>query len=360
VDTQLPSNVDKGVRELRTRGYPITSVYPWPAQWRPKSQAARRARYLAATPALLAAARPADSIIYTADLPWIRIIAALRHAHLLDRRVVAHWGGIDFEPKRLATDPAYRRGYERLFSAIDVIWMASEYERRIWSDALPHLADRMAFRPMFLDLDYYRRIKPADQAFDVLAIGSDARRDWDVPLHLAARGLKTAIVTEDERVRARIEALPANVRQNVFLAFRTGFEQSAQLAAAARCILVATTPNFRFSGSTTVAVAAALGRPLLIDEPYDLGAYGITPGKHCEAFQRGDGDAAFAAAQKVLDHPEHAKALSAAIAALGQSMSIADYVNALERSFSPVWQVSVTRPFAADVAPVAAALPPAV
>lgn len=300
------------------------------------SPAGRRARYLAAAPALLAAAS-GGGIIYTSDLPWIRVIAVLKHAGLLRNRVVAHWGGIDFEPERLG-DKAYLRSFESLFSALDVVWLASENERRIWAGALPHLEKRMSFRPMFLDLGYYGRIAAGPSSFDVVAMGSDSRRDWTIPLMLAAQGLKVALLTEDRLVSERVTRLPEPVARNVTLVFCAGFERSAQIAAAAKCLLVSTLPNFRFSGSTTVAVASALGRPLVIDDPHDLAAYGLRPGESCEAFNRGDVGSALAAVRRVLDSPAHAQALGKSIGELRTTFDIERYVDALAASFLPDWR----------------------
>jgi hypothetical protein len=285
---------------------------------------------------LLKAAKPSNSVIYTADLPWIRVLAAMKQLGLLRRRVVVHWGGIDFDPLSLS-NPAYLQKYEKLFDAIDAIWLASENERRIWSDALPQQAGKMAFHPMFVDLGYYSKIVPATLVHDVVAIGSDSRRDWEIPIGLAASGLRVAFVTEDHDVRRRVQALPPQVQANITLAFRSGFQQSARIAAAGKCLLVSTTPNFRFSGSTTLAVAIALGRPLVIDDPHDLPAYGVQPGIHCESFARGDIASAQAAVRAVLSDPDYAQALGASLARRRDRVDIEAYVDRLEASFRPGW-----------------------
>jgi hypothetical protein len=334
-----PSNADKGARELKARGYEIRSVSPW-TRGKAPSGIARKLQYVTRIGHVLKASKPANSVIYTADLPWIRVLAAMKQAGLLRRRVVVHWGGIDFDPVSLS-NPAYLRKFEKLFSAIDAIWLASENERRIWSDALPHLADRLAFHPMFVDLGYYSKIAPATLVHDVVAIGSDSRRDWEIPIGLAASGLRVAFVTEDHEVRRRIQALPHNVQAKITLAFRSGFQQSARIAAAGKCLLVSTTPNFRFSGSTTLAVAIALGRPLVIDDPYDLPAYGVQPGIHCETFARGDIASAQAAVRAVVSDPDYASALGNSLAKRQDRVNIEAYVDRLEASFRPGWNAAM-------------------
>lgn len=333
-----PSNADKGARELKARGYDVRSVSPW-TRGKAPSGMARKLQYVTAVGKLLKAAKPANSVLYTADLPWIRVLAAMKQAGLLKRRVVAHWGGIDFDPLSLS-NPSYLKKYDKLFGALDAIWLASENERRIWSEALPHHADRMAFHPMFVDIGYYAKIVPATLVHDVVAIGSDSRRDWEIPIGLAASGLRVAIVTEDHEVRRRINALPHAVLSNITLAFRSGFQQSARIAAAGRCLLVATTPNFRFSGSTTLAVAIALGRPLVIDDPFDLPAYGIQPGVHCETFVRGDVASAQAAVRRIVSDNEHARAMAAAVADRRDRVDIEAYVDCLEASLRSDWSAS--------------------
>lgn len=348
---QTPSNADKGARELKARGYEIQSVSPW-AQGRRRLRGwERKLQYVLRVGEVLRGARDPGTVIYTADLPWIRLLAMLRRIGLLkEQRIVVHWGGVDFDPKSTETK-AYREGFERLFAALDVIWLASENERRIWAAALPQHAARMAFHPMFVDLAYYRQIIPATIAHDVVAIGSDSRRDWDTPIQLASRGLRVAIVTEDMDVRRRYQSLPAADSHNITLIFRAGFQQSARIAAAARCLLVATTPNFRFSGSTTLGVAIALRRPLVIDDPFDMPAYGLHAGIDYEAFDRGDSASAYAAVQRVLSDPEHAAALGDAIAARGSAVDIDRFVDQLEASFLPEWSARSTRDASADFLP---------
>jgi hypothetical protein len=337
---QTPSNADKGARELKARGYEIRSVSPWTPGKRRLQGWQRKVQYLLRTGELLGAARKPGTVIYTADLPWIRMLAALRRAGFLrEQRIVVHWGGIDFDPPSNANG-AYRRRFEKLFSAADAIWVASENERRIWAETLPALAARMAFHPMFVDLAYYRQIVPGSITHDVVAIGSDSRRDWETPIQLAARGLQVALVTEDMDVRRRVQALPAAVSRNITLAFRAGFQQSARIAASARCLLVATTPNFRFSGSTTLGVAIALRRPLVIDDPFDMPAYGLQAGVHHEAFDRGNPGSAYDAVQRVLSDAEHAAALGEALAARAPSVDINAFVDQLEASFQPGWTPS--------------------
>lgn len=334
---QTPSNADKGARELKARGYEIKSISPWTPGKRRLQGWERKVQYVLRVGDLLRAAREPDTVIYTADLSWIRVLAALRRAGFLrEQRIVVHWGGIDFDPPSNAS-ARYRRRFDQLFSAADAIWVASENERRIWAETLPALATRMAFHPMFVDLAYYRQIVPATVTHDVVAIGSDCCRDWETPIQLAARGLQVALVTEDMDVRRRVQALPAAVSRNITLAFRAGFQQSARIAASARCLLVATTPNFRFSGSNTLGVAIALRRPLVIDDPFDMPAYGLQAGVHHEAFDRGDPASAYAAVQRVLSDADHAASLGAALAARARSVDIDVFVDRLEESFLPGW-----------------------
>ena len=358
LDTHLtPSNADKGARELKARGYQIRSVSPW-TRGKAPTGLSRKLQYVTRVLEVLQASKPADSVIYTADLPWIRVLAAMKQAGVLRKRVVAHWGGFDFDPPSLS-NPAYLRGYEKLFAAIDAIWFASENERRIWAEALPAHADRMAFHPMFVDLKYYSKITPATLVHDVVALGSDSRRDWEIPIGLAASGLRVALVTEDHDVRRRVQALPPAVQHNITLAFRSGFQQSARIASAAKCLLVATTPNYRFSGSTTLAVAIALGRPLVIDDPFDLPAYGVQPGIHCETFARGDLNSAQAAVRAVLADPDYARALGNTLAKRKDRVDIETYVDRLEESFRPGWTASVASKSISGMPSAAARVAPA-
>jgi hypothetical protein len=342
-----PSNADKGARELKARGYSVQSISPWMHGRRRMSSLERKAQYVARVGMLLRAARAPDSVIYTSDLPWIRLLGLLKRSGLLRRRVVTHWGGYDFDPESLPVR-AYRERYRRLFAPLDAIWVASEHERRVWTTALPELEVRMAYHPMFVDLGFYRSVVPSALVHDVVAMGSDSRRNWEIPIGLAAGGLRVAIVTEDAEVRRRVLALPPQVRNNITLAYQSGFQQSARIASAGRCMLVATPHNHRISGSTTLSVAIALGKPLVIDDPFDLPAYGVHRGIHCETFERGDIASARLAVGRILNSSSHASALGAAIATRRDLVDINAFADRLEASLHPDWTASM-RPSTATV-----------
>jgi len=105
-------------------------------------------------------------------------------------------------------------------------------------------------------------------------------------------------------------------------------------------------------------VAIALGRPLVIDDPFDLPAYGVQPGVHCESFIRGDLASAQAAVRRIVSSPDHARALANALADRRDRVDIEAYVDRLEASFRPGWSASHTsRPAAGMIADSPGAAP---
>jgi hypothetical protein len=328
--------VDKGVRELEARGYAILSIYPQVTRERNallRRLLGRRALNLGAVPELLRIAKETDGVIYTTCLHWGRLAGRLREYGLLKNRLVVRWAGFDadFDELRRPGSPA-RRHYDGILRNCDVCIIISEHEADLVRGAFPTHAAKVTYWPTSVDVPFYRSQPAPAEGVDsgVVAVGSDKKRDWDLPIALARRGIPVTILTEDASVKAKVEGV-----DNVRLLFNAGFQESARVMAASRCLLLATLPNHRFSGATTVGVAAALGKPLVLDEPYDLAAYGLEAGTNCEVFLRGDVDSAEAAVRRVLDDQAHAAGLGARLARGADQLDIGPYADALETYFTP-------------------------
>jgi hypothetical protein len=146
-----------------------------------------------------------------------------------------------------------------------------------------------------------------------------------------------AIITEDSSAKARVERLGSSRPESLHLFFRAGFHESAKIMARAKVILIATLPNIRFSGSTTVGVAAALAKPLVLDDPEDGAGYGLVPGVNCEIFKRGDAADAHRAILLIAQQSDHAIELSRNISRLVPSLDLRRYASALEACFEDDW-----------------------
>ena len=195
-----------------------------------------------------------------------------------------------------------------------------------------------------MDVEYYRRFLSGAGAQEngrVVAVGSDGKRDWDLPVKMAQTGVPVILLTDDRRVWPALGNGPADERCKVM--FNVGFEESAKVLASASVILLSTCPNDRFSGSTTVGLAAALAKPLLLDEPYDLTAYGLADGVNCVRFNRSDASAAAAAAKELLADKERRVRLGNALNLLAGEFSMERYADVLERSLKPGWDAASVR-----------------
>lgn len=339
-----PSNTDKGVRELKAIGYRTHDV----------DASAIAARLPAILPEkiltaltfalgaiqLLQLARDPSRVIYTSNHPWVRVAAQLKRAGLIRNRLVIRWTANDIDYAALGRHGPVRHQAERMMSEVDACFVISARERDLWCNAFPVLAERFVFWPTPVDVDFYRaRRNTADgtRRERVVAVGSDYKRDWNLPLAMASAGVPVTILTEDPQVPPLVERAAA---PDCELLFRIGLAASAEVLADAGAILLATLENDRFSGSTTVGVAAALGRPLMIDEPYDLAAYGLADGVNCVTFRRGDAEDAITRARGLLADPMERKRLGFAIEPLTDPLSVAAYVIALEAAFRPGWRAS--------------------
>jgi hypothetical protein len=339
-----PSNTDKGIRELRAKGYRtldvdahaianrIPNVLP--------SKLTNAITFGIGALRLLVLTRDRNRVIHTASAIWVRVVSLLKRRGLVQNRLVIRWAGNDMDYASLTREGPVRRRAQRLMEQVDACVFASMRQHQLWRTAFPALAERFVFWPTPVDVDFYlgrRGLADETQRARLVAVGSDSKRDWQLPLAIAKAGVPVTLLTEDPQVVALMEREGS---ENCLLLFRVGLDRSAEVLAGAGAILLATLDNDRFSGSTTVGVAAALGRPLMLDEPYDLQAYGLQDGRNCIAFHRGDFVDAIARARLLLADPGESQRLGRAIEPLTAPLSIAAYVAALEATFRPSWRAS--------------------
>ena len=339
-----PSNTDKGVRELKVIGYRIHDVDAAALSSRLPDALPGRARtalaFALGVAKLLRLGRDRTRVIYTSNHPWVRVAARLKQAGLIANRLVIRWTANDIDYAALGRPGPVRAQAERMMSQVDACFVISARERDLWRAAFPDLAERFMFWPTPVDVDFYlarRDRADGSRRGRIVAVGSDYKRDWALPLAMAKAGVPVTLLTEDPKVPPLVERAGAH---DCELLFRVGLARSAEVLADAGAILLATLDNDRFSGSTTVGVAAALGRPLMLDEPYDLAAYGLADGENCVAFGRGDAADATARARALLGDAALAERLGRAIEPLTAPLSIAAYVSALEAAFRPGWRAS--------------------
>jgi hypothetical protein len=338
-----PANVDKGVRELLARGIRVISLYPSSMRLSLSRRIlGQRGVYRTTTPAMVRIARRTGGVIYTSSLEWARIVAGLKKRGILKNRLIFRWAGIDTDVHAIANGLPEGRADAEVLRQADVCLVASLLFQRTLVEAAPEFAHKLQFWPTGVDTGFYagavtERAPDSLTTWDIAAVGSDRKRDWALPLSLAERGLRVALLTEDAKVQQRlVEQTPAS-RANAELFFRAGFAESARIMVRAKCVLIATLPNIRFSGSTTVGVAAALAKPLVLDDPEEAPGYGLVEGQNCEFFRRGDTSAAYSAVRRILDNPAHAARLAENISSLAGELDLSEYAAALEKCFSPDW-----------------------
>lgn len=337
-----PSNTDKGVRELKELGYKahdidVSAFVDLLPRASPENARTALAFTMGVWKLLRLGRRDPTRVIYTSNHPWVRVVARLKRVGLIRNRVVIRWTANDIDYAALDQPGRVRAEAERMMSQVDACFVISARERDLWRNAFPNLAHRFAFWPTPVDIGFYlarRNAGDGSRRGRIVAVGSDYKRDWRLPLALARAGVPVTLLTEDPKVPPLVDSEGST---DCELLYCVGLARSAEVLADAGAILLATLENDRFSGSTTVGVAAALGRPLMLDEPYDLAAYGLQPGENCIAFKRGDAHDAAQKARWLLSDPARADQMGEAMTPLAVPLSVAAYVTALESAFRHDW-----------------------
>ena len=251
----------------------------------------------------------ADVVFSTVDTVGIPLMLSGR-GRLVRRPFVYTAIGL---PERLATlgSPRMRTLYARALGTSATILAYSEHEAE---ELGRWLRERRAdvpveFVPFGVDVDAFRPTGESPE-LDVVSIGADPRRDFDLLVRVAGEMPHTtfAVVATAERGR-ELSALPGNVSLETDLAFA---EMRRRLETA-RVVALPVQEN-SYSGATTVLLQAmALGKPVVVTRTQAIArGYGLVDGENCRLVPPGDPDAFAKALRGVLRDDWHARSLGGA------------------------------------------------
>jgi glycosyltransferase involved in cell wall biosynthesis len=168
-----------------------------------------------------------------------------------------------------------------------VAYAESEAEQiRAWigSDAPP-----IFFIPFGVDLNAFRPVADAEPDVDVLSIGADPRRDFELLLKIARRQpeLSFRIVASAEHARS-LHGRPPNVELETDIPL----VQVRDRLAKARVVALPVRDN-SYSGATTVLLQAmAMAKPVVVSRTAAISkGYGLEDGLNCRLVDPGDMEA---------------------------------------------------------------------
>jgi glycosyltransferase involved in cell wall biosynthesis len=247
----------------------------------------------------------ADVVFSTVDTVGIPLML-LKRARLVRPPLVYTAIGLPERLARLRNERARRLFRSALRSTHSVIaYSAAEAERlREWigSNGPP-----VVFVPFGVDLDAFQPVEPEAGIVDVMAIGADPQRDFELLLSVAAcrPNLSFRIVTTADRVRALV-SVPSNVVIEIDIPLEAVRERLAQ----ARVVALPVRANSYSGATTTLLQAMAMAKPVVVSrtEAIEEG-YGLVNGVNCRLVAPGDAEAFGAALDELLENPTAAAAL---------------------------------------------------
>jgi glycosyltransferase involved in cell wall biosynthesis len=280
--------------------------------------------------ASLKTANRADVVFSTVDTVGIPLMLLKRAGRLRPPLVYAAIG----LPERIALlrNERMRRLYASALGSSSAVLAYSEHEAddlRSWLAGYGQDA-RVVFVPFGVDV---QDLRPPDEraTIDVVSVGADQHRDFDLLLRVAARmpDVGFRIVTTADRLRALRPKKPDNVTLEADLTFvdmRTRLEQARVVALPVR--------ENSYSGATTVLLQAmALGKPVVVSRTKAIAtSYGLVDGENCRLVPPGDADTFERALAEVLHDDWRARALgSSARLTVERELTWERYVDRIER-----------------------------
>jgi glycosyltransferase involved in cell wall biosynthesis len=282
--------------------------------------------------ASLRSANRAGVVFSTVDTVGIPLLL-LKRARLLRSPLVYAAIGLPERLERLRSE-RMRRLYAGALGSSSAVLAYSEHEADVLRDWLGRYGEEVPveFVPFGVDTDLFRPTGDAPTV-DVVSIGADPHRDYELLLRVAADMRETSflVVTTGDRAQM-LPPRPANVVVETDLRFA----EMLRRLATSRVIALPVLEN-SYSGATTVLLQAmAMGKPIVVTRTQAIASgYGLVDGDNCRLVAPGDEVAFQRALVATLEDDRAAQALGArARETVERDLSWQRYVQRLETALS--------------------------
>jgi glycosyltransferase involved in cell wall biosynthesis len=246
----------------------------------------------------------ADVVFATVDTVGIPLVQ-LKRVGLVRPPVVYASIGLPERLARLRDERSFRRAL-RTASTI-VAYSSIEADRlREWLGAN---SPRVLFVPFGVDTEAFRPKSDHGPEVDVVSIGADPRRDFELLLEVARRRPEVSfrIVASGERVRA-LAPLPPNVVSESEIPL----EAVRERLASARVVALPVRENSYSGATTTLLQGMAMGKPVVVSRTDAVAdGYDLEDGANCVLVTPGDAEAFEAALSELLSSSNTADNLGA-------------------------------------------------
>jgi glycosyltransferase involved in cell wall biosynthesis len=237
--------------------------------------------------ASLRTANEADVVFATTDTAGIPLII-LKRAGLLRPPLVYVAIGLPERLMQLRWRPT-RRLYAGALRRADTIVAYSQSEAEWLRAWLAPGAPAVLFLPFGVDVEAFSPDPSRSEDVDVVSVGADPRRDFDLLKAVAANHpkLRFRIVATKDHARS-LGTLPTNVTLETDLSL----EQVRDGLAAARVVALPVRRN-SYSGATTVLLQAmAMAKPVVVSRTDAISeGYALQDGVNCRLVEPGNADA---------------------------------------------------------------------
>jgi glycosyltransferase involved in cell wall biosynthesis len=236
--------------------------------------------------AALRTANSTDVVLSTVDTVGIPLVLCKR-ARLLHPPIVYTAVGL---PERLLQlrGKRVRSLYRSALSRADTIVAYAKSEVEWLRNWLGESPTRVVFVPFGVDVDVFRPVPGRKPEVDVLSIGVDPRRDFELLVAIARRrpDLSFRIVASAEHARA-LRHRP----KNVWVETDISLEDVRERLATARVVALPVREN-SYSGATTVLLQAmAMAKPVVVTRTAAISeGYELEDGSNCRLVEPGDLD----------------------------------------------------------------------
>jgi glycosyltransferase involved in cell wall biosynthesis len=223
-------------------------------------------------------------VLSTVDTVGIPLVL-LKRAGLVRRPVVYTSIGLPERLVQLRGKPMGRL-YKAALRGTAAILAYSEHEAQWLRAWLGPGGPAVVFLPFAVDVGAFRPDSARTSGTDVVSVGADPRRDFDLLVQVASRHpeLSFTIVATAERART-LSPLPENVELEIDLSL----DEARDRLADARVVALPVREN-SYSGATTVLLQAmALGKPVVVSRTAAIASgYELKDGVNCRLVEPGD------------------------------------------------------------------------
>ena len=211
-------------------------------------------------------------------------LALLKSLRIFSTRLVINTTGL-YDGLRKKNNNLQLKFWRKILKNVDHFICGQSFQECSKLSTLLNLPiQKFTFIPFGIDTKFFRN-GPKDEKNEILAIGADPNRDWELYRTVAQR-----LPKEKFRIITYKGLISIPMPENVTFEYNVSYPELRQRIWQAKCILILSKMNFHFAGQSTSFRCMACAKPVIFTDTPGISEYKFRHKVHCLLVPIGNSD----------------------------------------------------------------------